>query len=120
MHLSAWKVSCRKFALKLSEKGFEQRSERGFGQPTEAKTGRIVLLRCCERPRFTHLRDFSDGFLIYLQLPSATSSPALPVVSEWYQKAGGYRVFLALNRRDYAGSRIRTSQEGLPTGQLSE
>src|SRR3712207_9176607 len=25
--------------------------------------------------------------LIYLQLPSATSSPALPVVSEWYRKA---------------------------------
>jgi hypothetical protein len=25
--------------------------------------------------------------LIYLQLPSATSSPTIPVVSEWYQKA---------------------------------
>jgi hypothetical protein len=27
--------------------------------------------------------------LIYLQLPSATSCPVLPVVSEWYQKATG-------------------------------
>ncbi len=34
--------------------------------------------------------------LIYLQLPSATSSSTLPVVSEWYQKAQGYRPFLAL------------------------
>jgi hypothetical protein len=27
--------------------------------------------------------------LIYLQLPGATSSPTLPVVSEWYQKVAG-------------------------------
>ena len=32
--------------------------------------------------------------LIYLQLPSATSSPTLSVVSEWYQRARGYRAFL--------------------------
>jgi hypothetical protein len=34
--------------------------------------------------------------LIYVQLPSATSSLALPVVSEWYQKVRSYRAFLAL------------------------
>ena len=33
----------RKFALKVSEKGYEQRYERGFGRYTEAKTGRKVL-----------------------------------------------------------------------------
>jgi hypothetical protein len=34
--------------------------------------------------------------LIYLQLPSATSSPTLSVVSEWYQLALNHRTFLAL------------------------
>ncbi len=51
------------FRLKLSEKGSEQRSERRLGRYTGAKTGRIAPLRCRERPRFTHLRDFSDSFL---------------------------------------------------------
>ena len=27
--------------------------------------------------------------LIHIQLPSATSSPTLPVVSQWYQKVTG-------------------------------
>jgi hypothetical protein len=34
--------------------------------------------------------------LIYLQLPGATSSLTLPVVSEWYQLALNHRAFLAL------------------------
>jgi hypothetical protein len=34
--------------------------------------------------------------LIYLQLPSATHCPTLPVVSEWYQLARGYREILPL------------------------
>jgi hypothetical protein len=34
--------------------------------------------------------------LIYLQLPSATPNSTLSVVSEWYQLARGYWVFLAL------------------------
>src|SRR5215212_293603 len=33
------------FALNLSQKGFEQRPERGFGRYIGAKTGRIVPLR---------------------------------------------------------------------------
>ena len=47
--------------------------------------------------------------LIYLQLPSATPSPTLSVVSEWYQLAQGYRVFLAQLDQDQPGSWIRTS-----------
>ena len=34
--------------------------------------------------------------LFYLQLPSATLSPTLSVVSEWYQLALNHRTFLAL------------------------
>src|SRR5215211_4690508 len=49
--------------MKLSEKGCEQRSERGFGRYRGAKTGRTVPLRCPGRPRLTHLRDFSDSFI---------------------------------------------------------
>jgi hypothetical protein len=48
--------------LKLSEKGFEQRSERGFGRCSGVETSRTVPLRCLLRPRFGHLRDFSDSF----------------------------------------------------------
>src|SRR5215218_2492667 len=50
------------FALKLSEKGYEQRSERGFGLYIGAQTCRTLPLRCPGRPRLTHLRDFSDSF----------------------------------------------------------
>jgi hypothetical protein len=49
--------------MKLSEKGFERRSECGFGRYIGAKTGPIVPLRCPGRPRLTHLRDFSDSFM---------------------------------------------------------
>jgi hypothetical protein len=63
----------RTSALKLSEKGFEQRSERGFGQCSGVETGRPVLLRCLLRPRFGHLRDFSDSF-ISRTLGSSTSA----------------------------------------------
>jgi hypothetical protein len=42
--------------------------------------------------------------LIYLQLPSATSGPTLPVVSEWYQRTRGYQAILTLKDRCYAGS----------------
>jgi hypothetical protein len=34
--------------------------------------------------------------LIYLQLLSATPSPTLPVVSEWYQAARNHQTFVAL------------------------
>jgi hypothetical protein len=57
------KWSSPNFAVKLSEKGFEQRSEGGFGRYIGAETGRIVALRCPGRPRLTHLRDFSDSFV---------------------------------------------------------
>src|SRR5215218_8425632 len=62
---SAWKENSPKldFRLKLSEKGCEQRSERGFGRYRGAETGRTVPLRCPGRPRLTHLRDFSDSFI---------------------------------------------------------
>jgi hypothetical protein len=49
--------------MKLPEKGFEGRSECGFGRYIEAKTGRIVPLGCPWRPRLMHLRDFSDSFM---------------------------------------------------------
>jgi hypothetical protein len=39
--------------------------------------------------------------LIYLQLPSATSSPTLPVVSEWYQKATADESTLLSNERSF-------------------
>ncbi len=39
--------------------------------------------------------------LIYLQLPSATSSSALPVVSEWYQKATADASTLLSNERSF-------------------
>jgi hypothetical protein len=40
------------------------------------------------------VQNVCKGALIYLQLPSATSSPTLPVVSDWYQKTRGYRAFI--------------------------
>ena len=54
---------------KLSEKGFERRSECGFGRYIGAETDRIVPLRCSGRPRLTHLRDFSDSFLKLSEKP---------------------------------------------------
>jgi hypothetical protein len=59
---STQEASPANFALKLSEKGYEQRSERGFGRYIGAETGRTVPLRCPGRPRLTRLRDFSDSF----------------------------------------------------------
>src|SRR5918993_4679415 len=50
-------------ALKLSEKGFERRSEHGFGLYIGIKTGRTVWCRCSERLRFWCLQDFSDSFI---------------------------------------------------------
>src|SRR5215217_5400884 len=47
---------------KLSEKGYEQRSEHGFGRYSGAKTGRKMSFGCLMRPRPEHLRDFSDSF----------------------------------------------------------
>src|SRR3954452_23559613 len=63
IHRSAWKVNSANFVLKLSEKGFEQRSEHGFGRYSGAKTGRKMPFGCLMRPRPGHLRDFSDSFL---------------------------------------------------------
>src|SRR5215204_2523180 len=48
--------------MKLSEKGFERRSEHGFGLYIGAKTGRTVRCRCSEQLRFGCLQDFSDSF----------------------------------------------------------
>jgi hypothetical protein len=62
IHRSAWNRNSANFALKLSEKGFEQRSERGFGRYIGAKAGRIVPLGHPGRPRLSPLRDFSDSF----------------------------------------------------------
>src|SRR5918997_1812559 len=63
MALRTWVRGSRlNFVLKLSEKGYEQRSERGFGRYIGAETGRIVPLRCPGRPRLSHLRTFSDSF----------------------------------------------------------
>ena len=39
--------------------------------------------------------------LIYVQLPSATSGPTLPVVSEWYQKATSDASTLLSNERSF-------------------
>jgi hypothetical protein len=49
--------------MKLSEKGYEQRSKRGIGRYIEAKTGRTVWCRCSVQLRFGCLQDFSDSFL---------------------------------------------------------
>ena len=70
IHPIAWKGHSATFALKLSEKGYEQRSECGFGRYIGAKTGPIVPLLCPGRPRLTHLRDFSDSFMAkFAELP---------------------------------------------------
>jgi hypothetical protein len=50
------------FALKLSEKGFERRSECGFGRYIGAQTCRIVAASVPLGPRLSPLRDFSDSF----------------------------------------------------------
>src|SRR5215216_7367289 len=51
------------FALKLSEKGFERRSERGIGRYIGAKIGRTVRCRGSVQLSFGCLQDFSDSFL---------------------------------------------------------
>jgi len=61
MHDSAselWRI----LLLKLSEKGCEHLSERGFGRRREAKMGRKVPFRCSLRIHRTLLRPFSDSF----------------------------------------------------------
>jgi hypothetical protein len=52
-------VNCVK---KLSEKGYEQRSKRGFRRCREAKMGLKVPLRCSVRLHRRLFRPFSDGF----------------------------------------------------------
>jgi hypothetical protein len=52
----------RTLLLKLSEKGYEQRSDRGSGRYTEAKTDRKIPFRWPVRLRCRPLRDFSDSF----------------------------------------------------------
>jgi hypothetical protein len=54
---------------KLSEKGCRRRSERRFGRNTGAKMGRIAPLGRPERPRFGHLRYFSDSLLKLSEKP---------------------------------------------------
>jgi hypothetical protein len=43
-------------------KGYEQRSDHGFGRYTEAKMGRNVAFRWPVMLRCRRLRDFSDNF----------------------------------------------------------
>ncbi len=47
--------------LKLSEKGYEQRFDRGFGRCREAKMGRKVPFRWSVRLHRMLLRPFSDS-----------------------------------------------------------
>jgi hypothetical protein len=47
--------------LRLSEKWYEQHSERGFGRRREAKMGRKAPLRCSVRLHRGLLRPFSDS-----------------------------------------------------------
>ena len=47
---------------KLSEKGFEQRSERRFGQSKEGEIGGEVPSRRSVGLRYRGIRGFSDGF----------------------------------------------------------
>lgn len=47
---------------KLSEKGYEPRSDRGFGRCRETKMGGKVPFRCFVRLRRRLLRPFSDSF----------------------------------------------------------
>jgi hypothetical protein len=49
--------------LKLSEKGYEQRSMRGFRRRGEAKMGRKVPFRCSVRLHCRLFRPTSDGFI---------------------------------------------------------
>src|SRR5215208_2268768 len=48
--------------LKLSEKGYEQHSERGFGRYKEAKMGQIVPSRRSVELHHRRVRGFSDSF----------------------------------------------------------
>src|SRR5215211_2529569 len=48
--------------MKLSEKGFERRSERGIGRYIGAKIGRTVRCRGSVQLSFGCLQDFSDSF----------------------------------------------------------
>lgn len=48
--------------VKLSEKGYEQRSKRGFGRYTEGKLGQIRTFRRPVELNCKHLRDFSGSF----------------------------------------------------------
>jgi hypothetical protein len=47
---------------KLSEKGYEQRSEGAFGRYTEGKIGQIGPFRRSVELRCRHLQAFSDSF----------------------------------------------------------
>ena len=49
--------------MKLSEKGFERRSERGIGRYIGTKIGRTVRCRGSVQLRFGCLQDFSDSFV---------------------------------------------------------
>ena len=53
------------FALKLSEKGSEQRTEGGFGRYEEVEMVRKEPSRRSVGLRYGHLQDFSDSLLSY-------------------------------------------------------
>jgi hypothetical protein len=61
IHRSAWKEDSANFALKLSEKGYEQHFERGIGRRKKAKMGRKAPLRCSVMLHRRLLRPFSDS-----------------------------------------------------------
>jgi hypothetical protein len=54
------------FALRLSEKGYERDSERGFGKRREAKMGRKLPFRCSVRLHSRLFRPFSDSLSTHL------------------------------------------------------
>ena len=55
--------------MKLSEKGFERRSERGIGRYIGAKIGRTVRCRYSLQLRFGCVQDFSDSFMTKFTWP---------------------------------------------------
>src|SRR5215208_2044088 len=61
---------------RLSEKGYEQHTERGFGRRREAKMGRKVPFRCSVSLHRRLLRPFSDS-LMKLSEKGLSNAPKL-------------------------------------------
>src|SRR5215204_1183687 len=65
---------------RLSEKGYEQHTERGFGRRREAEMGRKVPFRCSVSLHRRLLRPFSDSFKA--KFTGVLIYPIAPVLSE--------------------------------------